>query len=99
MTNIPLNEDMSEKEVETKLTNKILEGLKTKGSIQLYWNEIPNKEIALNVARKFAKKRYHAQAYFFVESWKGIGGLQKIEISKKPLQECNARLVFSEPIH
>ena len=98
MIEIPVNDDTSNKDLESQLVCKILEGLKTKTCIDVYWNELPNKEIALKVGSLFAKKKYHVQAYYFVESWKGIGGMQKIKFSKKPLQELNARLVYSETI-
>ena len=91
--NIPENDN--KKDYKDEVANHILSILAKDGCAQIYSRSCPIAPINvyIDVAKEFVKKGYYAKVVYFVESWKGV---QSVHISKTPLQETNARLVYSQ---
>lgn len=91
--NIPENDN--KKDYKGDAANHILSILAKDGCAQIYSRtcSIAPINVYIDVAKEFVKKGYYSKVVYFVEPWKGI---QSVHISKTPLQETNARLVYSQ---
>lgn len=90
-------ENPNKRDYRAEVTERIINDLKSQCQVVYYWNvKGAPIEMFIEVARDFVKKGYYAKVNYFVESWKGI---QSVVISKEPLTESNARMVYSRMIH
>ncbi|MCM1219151.1 MAG: hypothetical protein NC044_05480 [Prevotella sp.] len=90
-------ENPNKRDYRAEVTERIINDLKQQCYVVYYWNvKGAPIEMFIEVARDFVKKGYYAKVNYFVESWKGI---QSVVISKEPLHESNARMIYSRMIH
>lgn len=90
-------ENPNKRDYRAEVTERIINDLKGQCQVIYYWNvKGAPIEMFIEVARDFVKKGYHAKVNYFVESWKGI---QSVVISKEPLTESNARMIYSRMIY
>lgn len=80
----------------SEVAYRILNDFRDKDEV-MYYSSVMGAltELFIEVASDFVKKGYYAKVNYFVESWKGV---QSVVISKKPLRETNARMVYSRMI-
>ena len=91
MITIPTNtEDKKQKQMD-ELALRIINELKTSDRSDVYHSKIPSLEIAKAVGYAFKEKGYYVKITYFCESWKGF---QKLSVSKSPMKEVNARMVY-----
>lgn len=89
-------ENPNKRDYRAEVTQRIINDLQNKTQVTYYWSEASAPiEVFIDVAHDFVKKGYYAKVNHFVESWKGI---QCVVISKEPLHETNARMVYSQMI-
>lgn len=92
MIDIPMNDKAED--VKSKLATAILKRLQDSGYASIYKCDVPcSLDDAKDVMRQFVRKGYYAKVVYFVESHKGY---QMIVVSKTPLKETCARMVYSE---
>ena len=93
MINIPTNENKRDYVAET--AERMLKALNNSkwGEVDFYRSELPSLEIGKAAAREFVKKGYYAKVVYFAD---GRASFQRIVVSKNPLKESVARMVYSE---
>lgn len=70
--------------------NRILEKLDKSDYVSLSRAECFSSCVAENVARMFAKKKYHVKITYFLN-----GQVQFLIVSRNPLRETTGRMVYS----
>jgi hypothetical protein len=70
--------------------NRALEKLDKSGYISLSRAECFSHFVAENVAKMFAKKKYHVKITYFLN-----GQMQFLIVSRNPLRETTGRMVYS----
>lgn len=95
MVTIPENDNKYD--YRSEVIYRILNDFREKDEVVYYRSAMGAlTELFIEVASDFVKKGYYAKVNYFVESWKGV---QSVVISKRPLRESNARMVYSRMIH
>lgn len=89
--NIPENKYDIKKD-EEKFANLILSKLKDLDTVEISYNQAPSKVICLNVAKEFVNRGYYASITYFKDN---RAPFQQIKISKKPLEEYSANMIYS----
>jgi hypothetical protein len=70
--------------------NRVLEKLEKNDYVSLNRTDCYNTGIAEDVARMFAKKKYHVKITYFLN-----GQVQFLIVSRNPLRETTGRMVYS----
>lgn len=70
--------------------NRVLERLDKRDYVSLSRTDCYNNGIAEDVARMFAKKKYHVKITYFLN-----GQMQFLVVSRNPLRETTGRMVYS----